>query len=254
MRLGAINRYPVKSMQGEPLERGELDLDGLRGDRTWGVVDNETGKVWSAKRRGELLEASAVTTPDGPRITLPDGTVIDPGDGDRDAKLSAWLDADVTLQPASNERDKVYEANLELDPDAPVFDVPMNPGHFLDLSPVHLVTTASLRAGAEAHPSGDWTPHRFRPTLLVETDDDEPASFLENDWVGKTISVGDVVLEVVLPTVRCVMTTRVQPPKGIERDLDIFRSLRRVNQQNLGVYANVTRAGTVSVGDPVEVR
>jgi uncharacterized protein YcbX len=90
--------------------------------------------------------------------------------------------------------------------------------------------------------------------LLVETDDDEPASFLENDWVGKTISVGDVVLEVVLPTVRCVMTTRVQPPKGIERDLDIFRSLRRVNQQNLGVYANVTRAGTVSVGDPVEVR
>jgi len=48
------------------------------------------------------------------------------------------------------------------------------------------------------------------------------------------------------------MTTRVQPPKRLERDLDIFKTLNRVNQQNLGVYANVTTPGTVRVGDAVE--
>jgi MOSC domain-containing protein YiiM len=51
-----------------------------------------------------------------------------------------------------------------------------------------------------------------------------------------------------------VMTTRVQPPRDIERDLDIFKTINRVNQQNLGVYANVTQPGTVRLGDAVLVQ
>jgi uncharacterized protein YcbX len=250
MRVAGINRFPVKSMQGEPLTQVDIDAGGLAGDRAWGVVDRETGKVWSAKRHGELLEASAVTTPDGPLITLPDGAEIPPDDPDRDRKLSEWLGVDVTLQAAAPTDNKMYEASLQLDPDVDVFDMPMTAGRYLDLSPVHVVTTASLRAAAANHPSGNWTTDRFRPSILVEIDDD--SSFVENDWIGRRVSVGAVELDVILPTVRCVMTTRAQPPRAVERDVDIFKTLKRVNEQNLGVYANVTTPGTVRLGDPVE--
>lgn len=253
MRVAAVNRYPVKSFQGESLDSVDVDAAGLVGDRAWGVVENATGKVWSAKRHGVLLEASARTTPDGPIITLPDGTVIEPDDASRDARLSSWLGEAVSLRAASAADDKVYEASLQLDPDLEVFDMPMTPGRYLDLSPVHLLTTASLRAGAANHPGGNWSADRFRPSIVVEVDEDvsEP-TFVENDWVGCSVRIGEVTLDVVLPTVRCVMTTRVQPPKRLERDLDIFKTLNRVNQQNLGVYANVTTPGTVRVGDAVE--
>ena len=251
MHVSAINRYPVKSLQGESLDLVDVDTDGLDGDREWGIVENATGKVWSAKRHGALLGGSARTTPEGPVITLPDGTRLDPHDPSRDAKLSDWLDADVSLRRASSAEVRSYEASLQLDPDVDVFDMPMTAGRFLDLSPVHLLTTASLGAAAAIHPDGDWTADRFRPSIVVELDDESNSSFVENEWIGRTIEVGPVVLDVVLPTVRCVMTTRVQAPKHIERDLEIFKTLRDRNEQNLGVYANVSAPGTIRHGDHV---
>ena len=79
-----------------------------------------------------------------------------------------------------------------------------------------------------------------------------PANVVE--VVEAEVAVGHVVLDVILQTVRCVMTTRVQPPRDIERDVEIFKTLKSVNQQNLGVYANVTTPGTVRLGDPVELQ
>jgi uncharacterized protein YcbX len=248
MRVVGINRYPVKSLQGEQLTETTIDPNGLAGDRQWGIVETHTGKVWSAKRHGELLGASASTTADGPIITLPGGTEIAPDDPTRDAQLSEWLGCSVALQAAADSGDRIYEASLDIDPDVDVFEMPMTPGRFLDLSPVHVLTTASLRAGAAAHPQGNWTADRFRPSILVDATETD---FVENDWVGKTVHVGEVELDVILPTVRCVMTTRVQPPRDIERDLDVFKTINRVNQQNLGVYANVTQPGTVRLGDVV---
>lgn len=253
MRVVGINRYPVKSLQGERLREVAVDEVGLEGDRRWGVVDAHSGKVCSAKRMGSLLGGSAVTTPDGPLITLPDGVELAPGDPSRDRQLSAWLGTDVRLQEAMPGERGVYEVSLQLDPDVDVFDLPMNPGRFLDLSPVHLLTTASLRAAGVAHPEGNWTTDRFRPSIVVEVDESEGSGFVENDWVGQKVRIREVEIEVILPTVRCVMTTRVQPPRDVERDVAIFTTLRDVNQQNLGVYANVTVPGTVRLDDPVTV-
>ena len=46
---------------------------------------------------------------------------------------------------------------------------------------------------------------------------------------------------------RCVMTTRPQPD-GIERDLDVLRTIQRERDGCLAVGALVVRAGTVRVG------
>ena len=52
------------------------------------------------------------------------------------------------------------------------------------------------------------------------------------------------------PIDRCVITTRPQPG-GIERDLDVLRTVNRDRAGNLGVGAMVTTTGHIAVGDPV---
>ena len=51
-RAGVVSelwRFPVKSMAGERLEAAEVTEQGVLGDRAYGLVDVETGKVVSAK-------------------------------------------------------------------------------------------------------------------------------------------------------------------------------------------------------------
>src|SRR5256885_2380293 len=57
-----------------------------------------------------------------------------------------------------------------------------------------------------------------------------------------------VVLDVGKHIERCVMTTRPQPG-GIERDLDVLRTIARERGARLAVGALVARPGIVSVGD-----
>src|SRR5438477_10632102 len=96
-------RYPVKSMQGAQFESGQLGVSGFDGDRRWGVVDEESGKVLSAKTVAELLEASARLCEDGEsvEVTLPTGATFVGGSPDGDAALSAWLGRPVRLERAS---------------------------------------------------------------------------------------------------------------------------------------------------------
>ncbi|MEW5808242.1 MAG: MOSC N-terminal beta barrel domain-containing protein [Actinomycetota bacterium] len=121
------------------------------------------------------------------------------------------------------------------------------PGTFVDLSPVHVLSTASLRSLSE----GD-TPYdvrRFRPNVLVDLDSPDP--FPESAWVGGEVHLGTVVLAVTNPTIRCVVGTRPQP--GLEKDLSVTRRLAEMTNRFLGIYADVVTAGTVRVGDDVTV-
>jgi uncharacterized protein len=250
--VSALRRYPVKSLQGEVLDRGVLDTGGLDGDRAWGIVDTGTGHVLTAKRIGRLLEGQASLGPDGPTIELPDGTCLDGPGSETDAALSDWLGTGVTLRRAGD-ASTPYTMSFNVDDeDQDTFDWATPDGSFLDLAPVHLLTTAALAAAAAGHPDGEWSVHRFRPTLLIDTGD--AIGFVENEWVGATLQIGGAALEVTMPTIRCAMPTRAQPAHSLERDLQIFKSLSVTNQQNLGAYADVTTAGTIEVGAPVELR
>ena len=109
--------------------------------------------------------------------------------------------------------------------------------------------TGSADPNVDAHhPQGQFDVARFRPNLIIEVDGE---GFVEERWVGATIAIGTARLEVVKPTSRCVMTTRAQV--GMPRDLDILKTINRVNDGNLGVLANVVGEGTVSVGDAIEL-
>ena len=66
--------------------------------------------------------------------------------------------------------------------------------------------------------------------------------------VGSRITLGEVTLDVDMRLERCVMTTRAQAG-GIERDLDVLRTIARERDACLALGALVVDPGTISVGD-----
>lgn len=122
------------------------------------------------------------------------------------------------------------------------------PGTFVDLSPVHLLSTtslASLAPGADA-----YDVRRFRPNVLMDIS--RPGTeFPEADWCGAQVQIGTAGLRVTTPTIRCVVPTRPQP--GVELDRALTRQLKERTDRFLGVYADVTRPGVLRVGDAVHV-
>src|SRR3954453_11038613 len=101
MHVSAAWRHPVKSFQGEPVERADVAPGGLVGDREWGVQDTATGKVLTGRRCPDLLLAEATLDADGElRLTLPNGAARGKGP-DTDDALSAWLRRPVTLVAAA---------------------------------------------------------------------------------------------------------------------------------------------------------
>ena len=252
MRLAALWRHPVKSFQGESLDVATIESDGVAGDRRWGVMHEATGKILTGRRVPPLLLASARLNGDGtaPEVTLPDGTTLSGVGAETDAALSAWLDQPVRLVAAADEPAGVAQAfDDSLDEAGPMFDWTMPDGRFVDLQPLLVLTTASLRAAKAAYPAGDWDVRRFRPNLLVETDDD---GWVEDGWIGGRVRVGDVEIEPVAGCTRCTMVIRPQPG-GLERDTEIFKTIAREHGGTLGVWATVRTPGTVRIGDAVEV-
>jgi len=61
-----------------------------------------------------------------------------------------------------------------------------------------------------------------------------------------------VVLDVTMPTIRCVMPSRAQP--GFEVNRQITRAVATRAERCLGVYCWVERGGSVRVGDRAGVQ
>jgi uncharacterized protein YcbX len=249
MPVASIWRYPVKSLRGERLDAGSVDVDGLRGDRAWGIRDDATGKILTARREPALLFASARLDEEGePCLTLPDGVTRRGTGPATDAALSDWLSHPVTMVRAEGAPGGAAEFFADATDDtSPALEWTMPAGRFVDASPLLVLTTASLRAGEALHPDGTWDVRRFRPNVLIDVGGD---SFLEDGWCGRTLRLGTAVLSPHRTCVRCTMVTRPQPQ--LERDLAVYQTLARHHDGTFGVWTRVTTPGTVRVGDVVE--
>jgi uncharacterized protein YcbX len=238
MRVVSLWRYPVKSMQGEELASATIGELGIQGDRQWALVDLGTGLALTARRVPELLFAAARLVGTDVEITLPDGTVAAD-----DAALSAWLGRDIELRHAGDGVTGRYEiaADFEDEAGSPWFewDGPEGTFHDSGKTRVSIIGTGTL---------GSWDRRRFRGNVLVETDRVD----VEQGLVGHRIEVGGVVADVVKPIDRCVMTTRPQPG-GIERDLDVLRTINAERATHLGVGTLIVQGGDVAVGDELRV-
>jgi uncharacterized protein len=265
--VAGLWRYPVKSMMGEELNATEVTKYGLLGDRKFAVVDPVTGKVAGAKnprKWGNFFEfRAAYAEPphtggkvSALRLILPDGTSVRSDQADLAQLLSKALGREVTLAEAPGEgatsaaTAEEYWPDMEgLDYRDTVIDWELPPGTFFDLAIVHLLTTATIDRLRAEYPQGRFEARRFRPNIVVATGSDDQG-FVENDWIGHAVAIGDQVrLQVTDPCSRCVMTTL--PQGDLPKDSGILRTAAQQNHVNVGVYADVIAGGIIRRGDPV---
>jgi len=260
----ALWRYPVKSMMGEELNAAEVTERGVLGDRPYALVDDETGKVVSAKEprkwaklfefRGSFVEppVSLERLPHV-RITFPDGRSMTTVESGLDEALSDAVGRRVVFATAAPDKPSLeeYWPDIEgLTYRETVTDEAMPEGTFFDLGLVHVLTTATLDRLRELHPQGRYEVRRFRPNIVVASAGGE--GFVENDWVGRTLAIGEKVrLRVTGPCPRCVMTTL--PQGDLPKDPGILRTAAQHNDANVGVYASVEQDGAVTRGDSVRL-
>ncbi len=287
--VSALWRFPVKSMGGERLEQGEFTERGLVGDRAYALLDAETGKVVSAKSvrlfpdllgcRAAFVEPPRVDSElPAVRIALPDGASVTSDSGDVDRVLSAFFRRAVTLARAAPDdftidqyhpdvenvdpaghRDTVVEQKLGSAFFAAAgLASPVPAGAFFDLFPVSVLTTSTLGRLRELRPDSNFDERRFRMNVIVDA---KEAGFVENDWIGHELAIGDALrLTVALPDPRCVMTTLAQ--EELPRDTEILRTLVQHNRIQVGdagrfpcagAYAVVQASGVVRTGDRVSL-
>jgi uncharacterized protein len=265
-------RYPVKSMLGEELNSSYITERGLVGDRAYALIDQETGKVASAKnprKWGKLFDFRAAFIEDTPevdenilppvRITFPDGTHIYSSDQDYiDYSLSSVLGREVRLMRANLEKPSYEEYWPDIEGLAQrekVTEEAMPPQTFFDIAVIHLFTTSTINRLRELYPEGRFEVRRFRPNIVIESaasSGEKKKDFIENSWVGKKLMIGkDIVLRVIGPCTRCVMITL--PQGDLPNDLGILRTGAQYNRVTAGVYASVHRGGIIGHGDQVRL-
>jgi uncharacterized protein YcbX len=274
-------------MSGEQVKEAEVSGHGLVGDRAFALIDADTGKVVSAKSvrlfpdmlgcRATFIEPPQSGHDLPPvRISLPNGQAVTSDSGDVDRVLSTYFRREVRLARTAPDDFTIDQYHPDIENVDPAghrntsvaqklgsaffaeigFPSPVPVGSFFDLFPVSVLTTSTLTRLTELQPRSRFDWRRFRMNVIVGTSE---AGFLENDWIGREVTLGGTVrLRVALPDPRCVMTTLAQD--DLLEDTEILRTLVRHNRVQVGaaglfpcagVYAVVEASGTMRTGDPV---
>ncbi len=258
--IGTLYRYPVKSMMGEELNAVWVGGKGIVGDRLFAISDPTTGKIASAKNPSKWPNLfsfhAAYTAPlenaqiPSVRITLPDGDTVLSDAADLNDVLSYTFGKPVRLlngAPASGTLEEYWPDIEGLPKRDEVTDEAMPAETFFDLAMVHILTTATLDELRRLYPQGRVEARRFRPNLIIATAP-ELTGFVEKDWVGKVLAIGDQVrFKITGPCPRCVMTTLAQA--DLPKDAEILKTALKHNNAQVGIYASVLQGGKIRRGD-----
>ena len=268
----SIWQYAVKSMSGMKLNQANITTGGILGDRAYALLDQSNHKVASAKfprKWGKLLELSAafVEQPSQGnqlppvRIISTKGLDVLSTDKNVDALLSDYVGRAVKL--TSSRPNSVSLERLDpLEPDETILDIGdlMLKNKFSDYADLHLLTTASLQQLSSISPDVQFDERRFRPNLVIQTVSDI-TGFAENDWIGKTVVIGDSVrLNITDPTPRCSIPTLSNGT--FPNDPKVLKTIVEHNMLEVplledkvlpctGIYGFLIQSGIVSTNDPV---
>ncbi|MCJ8519117.1 uncharacterized protein YcbX [Pseudorhizobium tarimense] len=219
MYVSALNVYPLKSGRGIALDQAEVRAEGLRQDRRMMVVD-EAGEFITQRDYPSLAMLDVTPRADGFCIARDGSKAVEVAwvkperrmdvvvwkspvsaavaDDAVNAKISAWIGREARLVFFDD------QSHREANPDWAGDGTPVT---FADGYQILVTTTASLaalNADMKAHDEGEIGMERFRPNIVLETD--EP--WAEDGWA--TIEIGSLVLDLVKPCARCIMTTQDQ--------------------------------------------
>jgi uncharacterized protein YcbX len=232
--IEALFRYPVKSMRGQALDAATLGWHGIEGDRRFALrrIDERGDFPWlSASRLPDLVrftpqsgeQADALPT----HVRTPEGTEL--------AIFGEALSADVGRR---------YGEPVEM--------MHLKHGIFDDAS-ISLITVETVREiGRLAEKPADV--RRFRPNILIRPTRATP--FEEEEWLDGVLTFGDAdappAVSVTMPDVRCAMVNL--DPDDASSAPEMLKAVVRANRNIAGVYASVTRAGRLAVGQTIRLQ
>ena len=231
--------YPISSLGGQRLTSAALTATGIPGDRSWCIVDAETGVPASPETDQRWRSALFLRSRYGnelPSIGFPDNEWLSVDDKGLKPKLNAHFSFPVDVR-------RYGEASID---EAGTSTVVANR---YEPSPVHLLTTSSLDNLSKLMGAEKPDVRRFRPTIVVRSDGGP--DFLEQRWLDRELRIGSTLLRATEETKRCGMTLIAQP--GLAEEADILRTVVRHNRRNLGIYCAVAGPGSLETGDEVHL-
>jgi uncharacterized protein YcbX len=278
VQVSALNRYPIKSCRGVPLESASVRPWGLAGDRRWMLVDDR-GDCVTAREQPRLVLVRVDLIRPGRhflRVSAPGRPELEIAEPDAAAPQSSFgiFRQPVVATPAAPAAHRWFSEFLGIsvrlvfldDPTSRKVDPDFGDGtdvvSFADGYPLLLTTVESLAALNELISAGRWAGEgplpmsRFRPSVVV---DGAPA-WAEDQW--RRIRIGDVGFRVVKGCARCVLTT-VDPETGTKGREPLVTLGRHRNWDGkiwfgMNVIPDVgngplDQAPVVRVGDTVEL-
>ncbi|MEL7151513.1 MAG: MOSC domain-containing protein [Pseudomonadota bacterium] len=238
--LAQIWRHPIKAIGREALEEVSLTAGSwMPRDRLWAVSHERSklaGTGWEKKvnfLRGvtdpALMAVTSIMDDSSGTVTMshPDaGDVVFHPDRDPETFIN-WINTVWSSElPAPTGLYRAADAHLT--------DVP---------DPWISIASLSSNRALSQRMGQDLSPDRWRANLWL----DDLAPWAEKEWVGETITIGDVTLKVACEITRC-KATMANPVTG-RRDADTLGALDALGHQEFGLYAEVIDGGTLKVGD-----
>ena len=256
--MGSILVAPVKGMRVQPLDEIAVGRDGLAGDRALFFAGTD-GVMVSATRIGPLMAIQPAWDPTTCRLELrfPDGSTVagtvESGEPEQVAFFGLRVDAGPVAGPFSEAVSEFCGTGLRLmlRPEGrPATDRGW-------AGAATILGSGSMerleQAAAEAGHDDPIDRRRFRMNFNL----DGLGPHVEDEWVGRTMRIGEAEVRIEEKVGRCAATTRHPDCGDVDlKTLHYLASYRRdvPSEETLpfGVYASVTRPGTVRVGDPVD--
>jgi uncharacterized protein YcbX len=247
-RIASLYRHPVKGFTPERLARAELTAGRcFPCDRLYAVEDGPSGFDPAAPAHISKMKFTVLAKI--PRVARA-RTAYDEATGVFTAQAEGRPDFAGDLRGEAGRRGfEAWLADLLGDEVRGPLRVVEGPGdyRFMDSRSgyVSIVNLASVRDLADKL-GRPVDPLRFRANLYVEG---WPA-WVENDWTGRAMAVGEARAEVLKPIVRCA-ATHVDPVTA-ERDIDLVKALfDHYGHMFCGIYLKVEAGGVVAEGDAV---
>ncbi|KEC76210.1 UNVERIFIED_ORG: hypothetical protein GGD51_001105 [Rhizobium esperanzae] len=269
MRVSDLFIYPLKSARAIALPAADVDAYGLPGDRRAMITDAE-GHFITQRELPDLARIEIRPEAGAFRLLMqgkPDISVPPPrpdirmdvsvwksavsaavADAESNRQLSEWLGREVRLVFFDGQARRT--ANAEWAGEG-------TPVSFTDGYQILVTTTGSLQAlndDLAAHGEGSVGMERFRPNIVIDTDEAWP----EDRWAA--IEIAGIRFDLVKPCSRCIMTTQDQltGSRDVDNPMPAMGRIRmsadrRVPGPLFGWNVTPRGTGRITIGDAVRI-
>ncbi len=263
LKIKKLYIYPIKSCRGLKIDSTNIQKIGFKYDRFFAVI-NSKNKILTARENSKLFNISLAINDDDltlstygtPSISIDLNKILmdkidvkifnDAAKAkivgyETDKWLSHTLQEKCRLVSIDSEQLRIMKAKYNGKENDFI--------SFSDISPIHLISEASLK-DLNSKLESPVTIDNFRPNIVVSGS----LAYEEDNW--SSIKIGDCEFEVTLRTPRCTITTidpittKADSKQEPLRTLSTYRSVG--NSINFGIYLMPKKIGVINITDKIK--